>query len=156
MPSRRDAITMTDEEIGAFLAAGRVATVATLGPRGRPHLVPLWYHPDGTTLRTWTFARAQKAVNLRGDPHLTALVEAGEEYSELRGVSMECDVELVDDPERVAEIGRSLLRRYGTAATPEGTAVEDMVAAQAAKRLGLIARPTRIVSWDHRKLAGVY
>jgi PPOX class probable F420-dependent enzyme len=156
MPSRRDAITMTDEEVVAFLAAGRVATVATLGPRGRPHLVPLWYHPDGTAVRTWTFARAQKAVNLRRDPHLTALVESGGEYSELRGVSMECDVELVEDTERVAEIGRSLLSRYGGGATPEGTAVEDVVAAQAAKRLGIVARPTRIVSWDHRKLGGVY
>jgi general stress protein 26 len=147
---------MTDEEVVEFLAAGRVLTAATLGPNGRPHLVPLWYHPAGTTLSTWTFARAQKAVNLRREKHLTALVESGEDYSELRGVSMECDVELVEDPARVAEIGRSLLARYGGGATPEGTTVEDVVTAQAAKRLGLVCRPTKIVSWDHRKLGGVY
>jgi PPOX class probable F420-dependent enzyme len=156
MPSRRSAITMTEDEIVEFLAAGRVATVATVGPHGRPHLVPLWYSPAGTTLATWTFARAQKAVNLRRDQRLTALVESGEQYSELRGVSMECDVELVRDTERVAEIGRSLLGRYGGGATPEGTTVDDVVAAQAAKRLGIVARPTKIVSWDHRKLGGVY
>jgi PPOX class probable F420-dependent enzyme len=147
---------MTEDEVVEFLAHGRVVTVATIGPNGRPHLVPLWYYPAGTTLSTWTFARAQKAVNLRREPHLTALVESGEDYAELRGVSMECDVELVEAPERVAEIGRTLLARYGGEATPEGTAVDDVVAAQAAKRLGVVARPTKVVSWDHRKLGGVY
>jgi hypothetical protein len=34
--------------------------------------------------------------------------------------------------------------------------LRDFVAAQARKRVALRFRPTRTVSWDHRKLAGTY
>ncbi|HWM02655.1 MAG TPA: pyridoxamine 5'-phosphate oxidase family protein, partial [Actinophytocola sp.] len=57
--SRRAQITMTSEEITVFLAAGKVANLATIGPNGRPHLVPLWYVPRGEGLATWTYASSQ-------------------------------------------------------------------------------------------------
>ncbi len=67
---------------------------------------------------------------------------------------LECDVELERDPDRVAEYGTALFERYGGGALqPE---VREMVAKQAAKRVGLRFVPTRIVSWDHRKLGGTY
>ncbi|MEA2448616.1 MAG: hypothetical protein QOG63_548, partial [Thermoleophilaceae bacterium] len=43
MPSRRDQIRMTDDELRDFLDEQKIVSVATLGPSGRPHLVPLWY-----------------------------------------------------------------------------------------------------------------
>lgn len=153
--SRRAQITMTTEEVVEFLAAGRVANVATTGPGGRPHLVPLWYVPRGAGLATWTYASSQKAANLRRLPQATVLVEAGETYEELRGVSMECDVELIEDTEQVSRIGAELMRRY----TPDqqvATAATQFVRVQAAKRVGLVCTPTKIVSWDHRKLGGTY
>ena len=94
MASRRDQIRMSDDEVIAFLAEHKVVTVATVGPKGRPHLMPLWYVPHGTTLTGWTYAKSQKAKNLERDPRATLQVEDGVEYAELRGVMMECDVEL--------------------------------------------------------------
>ena len=155
MPSRRDLIQMNDEELRGFLAEQRIMQVVTLGPRGRPHLMPLWYLPDGGELRAWTFAKSQKAKNLERDPHATVGIDDGVSYEELRGVMMECDVELVRQTERVAEIGLALFERYG----PGGElapAVVEMVGSQAEKRVGLRFMPTRTVSWDHRKLGGVY
>ena len=96
MSSRRGQIRMTADEIVAFLAEGKAANFATIGPNGRPHLVALWYVPQGNVIETWTFAKSQKAANLRRLPQATILVERGDIYAELRGVSMECDVELVD------------------------------------------------------------
>ena len=49
---------MSDEELRSFLADHRVVSVATIGPHGRPHLVPLWYAVDGTT-----FDAPDEAVN---------------------------------------------------------------------------------------------
>jgi len=153
VPSRRDQIKMSDDELRAFLGERRVVTCATVGPNGRPHLMPVWYAAEGTTLRGWTYAKSQKAKNLERDPHATLQVEAGELYHELRGMMMECDVEIVREPETVANFGRSLFQRFGAT----GDDVDAMIAKQAPKRIGLTFTPTRIVSWDHRTLGeGVY
>jgi PPOX class probable F420-dependent enzyme len=127
-------------------------TCATIGPNGRPHLMPLWYSPSGTTMRGWTYAKSQKAKNLERDPHATLQVEDGELYQELRGVMMECDVAIERDPEEVAKFGLALFERFGAT----GSDVEAMIAGQAPKRIGMTFTPTRIVSWDHSKLGGTY
>src|SRR6476619_1495395 len=152
MPSRRDQISMSDDELHAFLGEQKVVTCATIGPKGRPHLMPLWYAAEGTTLRGWTYAKSQKAKNLERDPHATLQVEDGELYDELRGVMMECDVAIERDPDKVANFGMALFQRFGAT----GSDVEAMIAAQAPKRIGMAFTPTRIVIWDHRKLGGVY
>ena len=158
MASRRDLIRMTDDELRAFLAERKIVSVATLGPNGRPHLVPLWYVVDGVELRGWTYAKSQKAKNLERDPRATIQIEAGVDYAELRGVMCECDVEIERDPDKVAEYGIALFERYAPGGDDGelAPAVRDMVLQQAQKRIGLRFVPTRTVSWDHRKLGGTY
>ena len=152
MPSRRDQIAMTEDELRAFVAEQMIVSVATIGPRGRPHLVPLWYSPDGIVLRSWTYAKSQKAKNLDRDPRATLQIEDGVRYEELRGVMFECDVAIERDPDEVAKYGMALFERYAEL-NPD---VEEMVRAQAQKRVGLTFTPTRTVSWDHSKLGGTY
>ena len=153
MPSRREQIRMSDEELRAFLDEQMIVSCATVGPSGRPHLVPLWYVPDGAQeLRGWTYAKAQKAKNLERDPRATIQVDTGVQYHELRGVMMECDVEIERDPDVVAGFGMALFERFGAT----GPEVADMVSTQAEKRVGLHFVPTRTLSWDHSKLGGVY
>ena len=146
---RRRQIRMSEAELAAFLDAQRTLVCATLGRRGRPHLAALWYVPVAGRLDCWTYAASQKARNLERDPRATLLSEAGTAYQELRGVSMECDAELVRDPDAVLDIGVALAVRYGTAAGPE---LRASLAPQAAKRVGIRFSPTRVSSWDHRKL----
>ena len=153
MPSRRAAIAMTDPELHRFLQEERIVTIATIGPNGRPHLMPLWYVADGAVISAWTFGKSQKVKNLERRPQATLQVEAGDAYHELRGVMLECDVEIVRDTAKVAEIGAAVTRRYVGA--PPGE-IPDAVRQQAPKRVGLIFRPTRIASWDHRKLGSAY
>jgi PPOX class probable F420-dependent enzyme len=153
VPSRRDQIQMTDEELRAFVAEQMVMQCATVGPRGLPHLVPLWYVPEGIELFGWTYAKSQKARNLEREPRATIGIEDGVKYEELRGVMFECDVEVERDPAKVEQNGLMLFERYAGELTPE---IRDMVAKQAPKRVGLRFVPSRTVSWDHRKLGGTY
>ena len=146
---RRRQIRMSEAELAAFLDAQQTVTCATIGPTGRPHLAALWYVPAGGRLDCWTYAASQKARNLERDPRATLLTEAGTTYQELRGVSMECDAELVRDPELVLDIGVALTVRYGGTAGPD---LRAALAPQAAKRVGVRFHPTRVSSWDHRKL----
>jgi PPOX class probable F420-dependent enzyme len=144
---------MSDEEVRAFLAEKRVLQCATNGPRGVPHMVPLWFVADGTEVRSWTYAKSQKARNLERDPRATLGVEDGELYHELRGVMFECDVELERDPGRVERFGIELFERFVPEITDD---IRAMIGKQAPKRVGLTFVPTRTVTWDHRKLGGVY
>ena len=145
---------MSDQELRRFLAEQMIVSVATAGPNGRPHLVPLWYVPDGTELRGWTYAKSQKARNLERDPRATLQVEEGVQYHELRGAMLECDVEMEHEPDRVAQHGLALFARYGDGDL--GPETRAMVEGQAPKRVGLTFRPTRVVTWDHTKLGGGY
>ncbi|MFJ6673409.1 pyridoxamine 5'-phosphate oxidase family protein [Actinosynnema sp. NPDC091369] len=151
--SRRALITMTTDEVRAFLEEQRVVTVATIGPNGRPHLVPLWFVVEDGELAGWTYRASQKVANLRRKPEATLQLEAGETYDQLRGVTMECDARLVEEPAEVARIGAAVAARYSGHSGPE---LDAFVAAQAAKRVGLRFAPTSVVSWDHRKLSGTY
>ena len=144
---------MNTEEVAAFLDEQRVVTCATLGPRGWPHLMPLWYLVRDGEVWAWTYAKSQKVKNLERDAKATLQVEAGTEYHELRGVMFECDTELIHDTERVQEFGVALFDRY---APGGGDAVVEMVAAQAPKRVVMRFAERRRATWDHRKLGGVY
>ena len=154
MASRRDQIRMTDEELRAFVEEQRIVHVATIGHRGRPHLVPLWYVSRGAQLAGWTYAVSQKARNLERDPRATLMVEASTEYAELRGVMMKCDVTVHRDTPLVAELGVELFARYrGIAPGELEDDVRAVVLAQAPKLVALQFGASSRATWDHRKLA---
>ena len=165
--SRRDQIKLSPLEQASLLAEERVVIVSSHGPRGWPHSMPMWFalrepdgdsHPDGPPgeVWIWTYAKSQKVKNLERDPRVTLLVEAGEEYLELRGVQMEAEAEIVRDPERILEFGKELTIRYSEGIDSiEGDAAAAMEA-QAAKRVAIRFEAKRVASWDHRKLGGTY
>lgn len=155
MPSLRDQIKMSEVELARFFDEERVLTCATIGPHGRPHLMPLWYVRDGLTLIAWTYGASQKVKNLERDPRATVQIEAGrDQYGELRGVMLECDVTIERDPERIVAEGLRLMARY--ASSDAGPEARERVSKQSKKRVVIRFTPTRIVSWDHRKLGGAY
>ena len=165
--SRREQIKMSEAEVSSFLEEERTVTCATIGPRGWPHLMPLWYvvrkDAEGGQSRiwAWTYASSQKVRNLEREPRATLQVEAGEQYQELRGVMLECDVFIHRDIGTVGALGQEIFRRYASprseppvdALAPE---VAAMVDKQAAKRVGMEFLERQRATWDHRKLAGVY
>ncbi len=156
----RDAVRMTEEETWAFLAEQRKLQVATLGRDGAPHLTTLFHVVLDGTVVFWTYGRSQKVRNLERDARLSCLVEAGEAYAELRGVSISGTGELVRDPAEVLAVGRAVGARM--AGVPDladlgehAAQVEGMVAAQAAKRVAVRVRPDSVATWDHRKTGGL-
>ena len=155
MPSRRELIQMSESELLAFLAERMVMQCATVGPRGLPHLVPLWFVSDGMELRGWTYAKSQKARNLERDPRATLQVEAGREYHELRGVMLRTETTIHRDPETVLGVGLDVACRYGGGG-PLPPEAEAALRAQAAKRVALEFAETGRSTWDHRKLGGGY
>jgi PPOX class probable F420-dependent enzyme len=153
MPSRRDLIRMTDEEVEQFLDGRHTMNVATIGPDGRIHLVAMWYGFLEGAPAFWTYGKSQKILNLRRDPRITALVEDGEQYDELRGVELVGTGTVVEDRERIMALGRSVFERY---TGPYSEEMEPVLEATGAKRLVVKVEVESVVSWDHRKLGGRY
>ncbi|MBF6238901.1 pyridoxamine 5'-phosphate oxidase family protein [Nocardia otitidiscaviarum] len=147
--NQRAAIVMTDQEITDFLERSRIATLATLGPTGMPHLTAMWYGLIDGHMWFETKAKSQKAVNLRRDPRVTVLVEAGDTYDQLRGVSIEGRAEIVDDPEALFRVGVSVWERY---TGPYSEDMKPFVEQMLNKRVAVRVVPERVRSWDHRKL----
>jgi PPOX class probable F420-dependent enzyme len=153
MPSRRAQITMTPEEVDAFLGGRRTMNVATIGPSGHPHVVAMWYGFHEGAPAFWTFGRSQKIVNLRRDPKLSALVEDGEIYAELKGVELVGTGRIVEDRDEIIAIGLSVATRYQDV---DAESARPFVEAQAGKRIGVVIDVEHTVTWDHTKLGGGY
>jgi PPOX class probable F420-dependent enzyme len=151
MASQRDTIRMSDEEVSAFLAASRSLNVATLDRDGAPHLTTLWFtrQADGTILFE-TYGASQKVVNLRRDPRVAVLCEAGESYDQLRGVSITGRAEIVEAQPRLSQLMTRLVAHHHPGVTGERLAAT--VAAMVRKRVVVIVHPEKVISWDHRKL----
>lgn len=159
---------MSEAEVASFLAEERTVVCATQGPRGWPHLMPLWFvsrdapaDEPGPRIWAWTYASSQKTRNLERDARATLQVETGEVYQELRGVMLETDAVIHRDFDTVRALGHEIFARY---ASPRGEPpapelhpdVGSMVDKQAAKRVAFEFVERRRASWDHRKLGGVY
>jgi PPOX class probable F420-dependent enzyme len=147
--NQRAQIVMSDTEITEFLQRSRIATLATIGPKGAPHLTAMWYALIDGEIWFETKAKSQKAVNLRRDPRITCMVEAGQTYDQLRGVSIEGRGEIVEDAEKLFAVGVSVWERY---TGPYSEEVRPMVEAMLHKRVAVRVVPERTRSWDHRKL----
>lgn len=156
MPSRRDVIRMTADEVQAYLSTQSRIIVVTNGPGGMPHPVPMNYGLDdaGRILIT-TFAKSQKVKNLERDPRATLLVESGATYAELKSVIVYADAELLREAEDVARNMR-LVRAEGQLAGSISEGMTEQVRASLAKRVVVRFTPFRTVSWDHAKLGTVY
>lgn len=147
--NQRGQIVMSAEEISRFLSEQRVATLATVGPSGQPHLVAMWYAVIDGVLWFETKAKSQKAVNLRRDSRVTVMVESGHTYDTLRGVAMEGNATVVDDPDALWAVGVSVWERYHG---PYNEEARPMVEFMLANRVAVRIDVERTRSWDHRKL----
>ena len=153
MAKARDAVRLTDEEVAAFLEGAMKVQVATIGPHGEPHLTTLFYVLAEGRITFWTYGRSQKIANLRRDDRITCLVEDGQDYFELRGVSISGRARLVEDYDEVVRIGFRIATRMADGADL-GAYGTDLVRQQAHKRVGVVVEPEKVASWDHRKMAG--
>jgi PPOX class probable F420-dependent enzyme len=149
--NQRSQIVMSDDEVATFLEQSRTATMVTIGPNGMPHVVAMWYGLIDGNIYFETKGKSQKVQNLRRDPRIVVSVEAGHTYDQLRGVSIEGTAVLIEDTDadEYWAAGISLFERY------QGVYSEEMrpfVEVMMNKRAAVRVEPTRVRSWDHRKL----
>lgn len=149
--NQRSQIVMTDDEVTAFIERSRTATLATIGANGLPHLTAMWYGYLDGSIYFETKLKSQKAVNLQRDPRAVVMIEAGKTYDQLRGVAIEGDAVIISDTtaDEYWAPAISVFERYNGPYTEE---MRPFVEIMMNKRVIVRIDPTRVRSWDHRKL----
>jgi PPOX class probable F420-dependent enzyme len=149
--NRREQIKLAPDEQTKFLSDVRKVALATIDKDGFPHLVAMNFLARGNTIFMSSYGKAQKVVNIRRNPKVAVMAEAGRKYSELRGVMIRGNCEILDDPETVrAEMNAIRGREPGYEAD---VPIPNSIVT---KRVILKVTPTKVVSWDHSKLGGRY
>ncbi len=144
-------IAMTPTEVDEFLATERTCRVATVGADGAPHVAPLWFVWDGSALWLNSIVKSQRWTDLMRDPRVAVVIDAGDDYMELRGVELNGRVESVGEVPRtdtsdptVADAEQRFGQKYSDGAfMPDG------------RHAWVRITPDKITSWDFRKLAGL-
>src|SRR4029077_15146622 len=145
--NERASIVMSEDEIADFVGKRRPGTLATVGPDGQPHLTAMWYAVVDGEVWLETKVKSQKAVNIKRDPRVSFLIEDGDTYDTLRGVSFEGVAEIVDHPDVSHRVGARVVERYtGPYSDERKPIVEQMINKRICVRIG--ARRAR--SWDDR------
>jgi len=154
MATRRASIALTPEEQQQFLQDSWTLQVASVGHKGYPHLVAMWFVVADGLVHFTTFRKSQKILNLQRNPKITVMVESGKLYNELKGLVIEGTAELIDDVSYTARIMSLVGNKYQGMPIP--TETPEAARGPASKRTTVRIRPDNVFSWDHHKLGGVY
>ncbi|MCW2528225.1 MAG: pyridoxamine 5-phosphate oxidase-related FMN-binding [Pseudonocardiales bacterium] len=141
-------IAMTPAEIDAFLAAERTCRLATVRADGSPHVSPLWFVWCDQSLWITSIVKSQRWTDVQREPRVSAVIDGGVTFAELRGVEINGRAEVVGDVPRTTQ-------RVGELVEPEHLMArkyndrDDYV--PDGRHAWLRIRPTKIVSWDFTK-----
>lgn len=146
---RRRQIQLSEAEQAEFLSANRKCALATLDKDGYPHLVAMTFGvKDGAYYMT-SYGKAQKVLNIRRNPMVGLMIEAGASYGELKGVMVRGTCDIVEGEEAVRNAWAIISGEGGRQRRRE---TND----SASKRVVLKVTPFKTVTWDHTKLGGKY
>lgn len=148
--NRRSEIKMSPEEIDGFLRDERTATMCSMHPDGSIHAVAMWYGFVDGVIAFETKAKSQKVQNLKRDPRMTLLVEAGDSYDQLRGVELVGRARIIEDEDTLWKLGVSVWERYYG---PYDESQREGLAFMLNKRVVVTIDVDKVVSWDHRKMS---
>jgi nitroimidazol reductase NimA-like FMN-containing flavoprotein (pyridoxamine 5'-phosphate oxidase superfamily) len=134
-------------DIDDFLAKPLLARMATTHPTTlQPHVVPVWYGWDGTSLWISTFRGTRKVKDLLKNPRISVVIDVDSATDGLRAVILEGEVEWVSEPRALMEEKTEWV--YTRYLGPEGVkAQEPQSWIKDPEALLIKLTPTWIKSW---------
>ncbi|OBB03393.1 hypothetical protein A5662_12045 [Mycobacteriaceae bacterium 1482268.1] len=145
--SSRAETALTLQEVEELLDNSRTIVLGTLGRSGWPHLAPMWFARHQGAITFMSYRRSQKCRNLLRDNRVTCMVEAGCDYSELRGAVFRGHAVELHGADRL-KAAVAVTDRYTDSPT-EASAVARHIESRIVYSVAI----TDVASWDHRKLA---
>ena len=134
---------LADARLDRFLSREPVVWLSTVRPDGAPHLVPIWFTWDGTSLLVFSKPGAQKVRNLRTHP--VAMLALGEPEDDFDVALAEARVQLLDEPAR--ELPEAHLTKYSERMAALGLTPEEFLTTYSQV---VVITPTRSLPWHGR------
>jgi PPOX class probable F420-dependent enzyme len=145
---------MAQEEAWAFVRCHNKMILATVDARGFPQVTPVWYVVAGKRIFFRAQAYKKKIRNVLRKPEISAVIEDGEIYSELRGVMIQGFAKIVDSDRQLRkQVFALLAEKYRKLRDTEHMPRAWRNSFGREHRVVVEIRATRIVSWDNRKWA---
>jgi nitroimidazol reductase NimA-like FMN-containing flavoprotein (pyridoxamine 5'-phosphate oxidase superfamily) len=149
-------LALTPEQLDELMTASWNMRVATIGPGTRINVTPLWFGWGGG--RIYTYCRGQKVVNLRRNPVATILVDRNERFPELQGAMFQGKATVLEDAEAEAadadleavrmQMGAKYAGGHGEPSAPR----RNESTARGRHWRWVRFEPTRVVTWDNKKI----
>lgn len=141
---------MTKAEMDAFLAQPALARIATVRPDGRPHVVPIWFWWDGTSIYMETPPTFVKARNLKQNPNCAISIDITEGGLRFKAVILEGQVELIEDRTFVLDMVTRIYTKYLGVEGAQSPTPQRMINSE---HVIIKMTPARILTWDDTQVA---
>jgi uncharacterized protein len=118
----------------------RVCRVATSGPEGMPHLVPVCHVVADGKIYFASGREGRKVLNLRANPRVAVTVDLySDAWAHLKGVMVQGTTTLIEKGPRFGKIRALLYRKYPQ--YPDEAALDE------SDSMIVEVTPTRVFSW---------
>jgi PPOX class probable F420-dependent enzyme len=146
-------IRLTPDEAWEAVGAAHTGILTTLRRDGMPIALPVWFVVDDRTVVISTPAGTKKIARVRHDPRASFLVESGELYTELRGVHLTGEVEIVEDATATSRIEAAVNAKYAAFRPPAASLPAAAQAYYASQVFLRFVPDGRVLTWDNARLA---
>ena len=128
-----------------FLGQQKVCRLATVDRRGQPHVVPVWHILLDGDIYIETSPNSKKGQNLKTNPKVALVVDAGDAFDSYQGVMIQGTVQIVKDKRMLVRFRDAMAQRYfGTADHP---GYKSLISGSDPLLMKVI--PKKIVTWDY-------
>jgi len=128
-----------------FLGEQKVCRLATADCRGQPHVVPVWHILLDGDLYIETSPKSKKGLNLKANPKMALVVDAGDTFDTYKGVMIQGRVEFVKDKKMLVRFREAMAQRYF--GTSEHPGYKYLVSGSDPLLMKVI--PKKIITWDY-------
>ena len=130
-----------------FLGEQKVCRLATVDRRGQPHVVPVWHILLDGDLYIETSPSSKKGLNLKVNPKMALVVDAGDTFDTYKGVMIQGRVEFVKDKKMLVRFREAMAQRYF--GTSEHPGYKYLVSGSDPLLMKVI--PQKVVTWDYSR-----
>ena len=118
----------------------RICRVATAGPSGMPHLVPVCQVVDDGKIYFASGTKGRKVLNVKANPRVAVTVDLySEAWAHLKGVMVQGDAALIGKGPRFRKIRALLYEKYPQ--YPDDAALDE------SDSVIIEVTPTRVYTW---------
>lgn len=145
-----EAIEMTEEERDVLLRKAIPMRFATYSPDGMPHVSPVWHAYMDGTLYFDTDEASVKVRNVRETGVGAGVVDAGESYSDLRGVLVQGDARVIESEDEREEILLHNVDKWFDGEVPDFVRMRN----ESVERVSVELSMDHVTTWDFGKVFG--